>query len=76
MAEKAGIGDFGMKSLLNKAFSGVLVVTFRRAAAATPKDGPGYQQLLQLLGSAQDCLVALEATGHYWRNLYAALGDG
>ena len=42
---------------------------------ATPvtEDGPGYQQLLQLLGSAQDCLVALEATGHYWRNLYAAL---
>ena len=42
---------------------------------ATPvtEDAPGYQQLLQLLGSAQDCLVALEATGHYWRNLYAAL---
>jgi transposase len=42
---------------------------------ATPvtEDTPGYQQLLQLLGSAQDCLVALEATGHYWRNLYAAL---
>jgi hypothetical protein len=42
---------------------------------ATPvtEDGPGYQQLRQLLGSAQDCLVALEATGHYWRNLYAAL---
>jgi transposase len=42
---------------------------------ATPvtEDAPGYQQLLQLLGSAQDCLVAMEATGHYWRNLYAAL---
>src|SRR5215469_9576693 len=42
---------------------------------ATPvtEDTPGYQQLLQLLGSAQDCLVAMEATGHYWRNLYAAL---
>ena len=42
---------------------------------ATPvtEDSPGYQQLLQLLSSAQDCLVAMEATGHYWRNLYAAL---
>jgi transposase len=42
---------------------------------ATPvtEDGPGYRQLLQLVGSAQDCLVAMEATGHYWRNLYAAL---
>jgi transposase len=42
-------------------------------ATSVTEDGPGYQQLLQLLGSAQDCLVALEATGHYWRNLYAAL---
>jgi transposase len=42
---------------------------------ATPvtEDAPGYPQLLQLSGSAQDCLVAMEATGHYWRNLYAAL---
>ena len=38
---------------------------------ATPvtKDTSGYQQLLQLLGNAQDGLVAMEATGHYWRNL-------
>ena len=42
---------------------------------ATPvtEDTPGYQKLLQLLGSAQDCLVTMEATGHYWRNLYGAL---
>ena len=38
---------------------------------ATPvtEDTSGYQQLLQLLGNAQDGLVAMEATGHYWRNL-------
>jgi transposase len=42
-------------------------------ATAVTEDTPGYQQLLQLLGSAQDCLVAMEATGHYWHNLYAAL---
>ena len=40
---------------------------------AVSEDTPGYQQLLQLLGSAENCLVAMEATGHYWRNLYAAL---
>jgi transposase len=42
---------------------------------ATPitEDTPGYRQLLELLGAAEDCLVAMEATGHYWRNLYAAL---
>jgi transposase len=42
---------------------------------ATPvsEDTHGYQQLLGLLGSAENCLVAMEATGHYWRNLYAAL---
>jgi transposase len=42
---------------------------------ATPvtEDTPGYQRLLELLGAAEDCLVAMEATGHYWRNLYAAL---
>jgi transposase len=42
-------------------------------ATLITEDAPGYQQLLQLLGSAQDCVVAMEATGHYWRNLYAAL---
>jgi transposase len=42
---------------------------------ATPvtEDTPGYQQLRQLLGRAQDCLVAMAASGHYWRKLYAAL---
>jgi transposase len=26
-----------------------------------------------LLGAPEDCLVALEATGHYWRNLFVSL---
>ena len=42
-------------------------------ATAAAEDAAGYQQLLELLGAAEDCLVAMEATGHYWRNLYAAL---
>ena len=36
IAEKAGIGDFRMKSCPNEAFSGVVGVSFRRAAAAIP----------------------------------------
>jgi hypothetical protein len=38
---------------------------------ATPvtEDTPGYRQLLELIGPGDDCLVAMEATGHYWRNL-------
>ena len=42
-------------------------------ATAAAEDAAGYQQLLELLGAAEDCLVAMEATGRYWRNLYAAL---
>jgi transposase len=42
---------------------------------ATPfgEEAAGYQRLVELLGSPQDCLVAMEATGHYWRNLFAYL---
>lgn len=37
------------------------------------EDAEGYQALVQVLGSPQDVLVALEATGHYWKNLFAHL---
>lgn len=37
------------------------------------EDAGGYERLFRLLGSAADVLVVLEATGHYWRNLFAAL---
>jgi transposase len=37
------------------------------------EDASGYARLFELLGSSADCLVALEATGHYWRNLFVAL---
>ena len=42
---------------------------------ATPfgEDAAGYQKLLELLGTAADCKVAMEATGHYWQNLFAVL---
>lgn len=33
----------------------------------------GYDALLACLGAPDDALVAMEATGHYWQNLFAAL---
>lgn len=37
------------------------------------EDAAGYDRLLGLLGAPADTLVALEATGHYWKNLFATL---
>lgn len=41
-------------------------VSFREEAA-------GYALLWEKLGGPEDTLVTLEATGHYWKNLFAAL---
>jgi transposase len=37
------------------------------------EDADGYGRLLELLGEPHDTLVAMEATGHYWKNLFATL---
>jgi transposase len=37
------------------------------------EDADGYRKLFELLGEPKECLVAMEATGHYWQNLFAAL---
>jgi transposase len=37
------------------------------------EDAAGYEKLFALLGTPADALVAMEATGHYWKNLFAAL---
>ena len=37
------------------------------------EEAAGYQRLRALLGEPADCLVAIEATGHYWKNLVAWL---
>src|SRR6266545_1010142 len=37
------------------------------------EDAAGYDKLFGLLGEPADVLVAMEATGHYWKNLFAAL---
>jgi hypothetical protein len=49
--------------------------TDRILLKATPftEDAEGYAKLLGLLGAPSDALVAMEATGHYWKNLFAAL---
>lgn len=42
-------------------------------ATSFKEDAGGYDRLLALLGTPDGCLVAMEATGHYWQNLFAAL---
>jgi transposase len=40
---------------------------------AIAEDATGYARLLELLGDPADALVVMEATGHYWQNLFATL---
>ncbi len=35
----------------------------------------GYRKLMDALGDPSQTLVAMEATGHYWKNLFAALSS-
>jgi transposase len=37
------------------------------------EDAAGYQKALDLLGTPGEVLIAMEATGHYWKNLFAVL---
>jgi transposase len=37
------------------------------------EDAAGYEKLGGLLGTPEDTLVAMEATGHYWKNLFGVL---
>lgn len=45
------------------------------APSGLGEDADGYAQLLAQLGDPSDVLVALEATGHYWQNLFAVLAS-
>lgn len=41
------------------------------------EDLGGYEKLFGLVGSPEEALVVMEATGHYWQNLFATLvGSG
>jgi transposase len=37
------------------------------------EDAGGYAKLVDALGGPADLVIGMEATGHYWRNLFAAL---
>jgi transposase len=37
------------------------------------EDLDGYQSLFELLQTPENTLIAMEATGHYWQNLFATL---
>lgn len=37
------------------------------------EDVAGYEKVLHLLGTPGEVLIAMEATGHYWKNLFAVL---
>jgi transposase len=37
------------------------------------ENAEGYGKLFELLGRPEEVLVAMEATGHYWKNLFAVL---
>lgn len=37
------------------------------------EDAEGYTRLMGLLAEPADTLIAMEATGHYWKNLFAEL---
>jgi transposase len=55
------------------------VIDERREICVKPtsftEDAAGYTTLLELLGPPGELLVAMEATGHYWRNLFAVLAS-
>jgi transposase len=40
---------------------------------AFEEDAAGYRRLRELHGAPDDCLVAMEATGRYWRNRFGFL---
>ena len=40
---------------------------------AFTEDAAGYEKLFEQLGASAELLVTMEATGHYWKNLFAAL---
>jgi transposase len=44
-------------------------------ATGFEESAEGYAKLVPLLGDPSDVLVAMEATGHYWQNLFAVLAS-
>lgn len=47
--------------------------TTLRKPSSFEESEAGYKRLWEWISSPEDALVAMEATGHYWQNLFAAL---
>jgi transposase len=47
--------------------------TIRLKPTPFGEDAEGYDTMFERLGAPEGTLVAMEATGHYWKNLFAAL---
>ena len=44
-------------------------------ATSFGEDVAGFQRAFELLGQPGEVLIAMEATGHYWKNLFAVLAS-
>ncbi len=57
----------------------IAVVDDTGATATKPttfaEDAKGYDRVRSILGEPADMLIAMEATGHYWQNLFAVLAS-
>ena len=58
-----------------KHFVAIVDETGKQLRKPTPfcEDASGYERLRSWLGEPADAFVAMEATGHYWQNLFAFL---
>lgn len=65
----------GIDIASEKHFVAVLDANEGVLVKSTPfiEDADGYEKLFRLLGEPTDLLVVMEATGHYWKNLFASM---
>lgn len=65
--------DIGAEKHVVAAVNDVSEVQLKPVGFAETSEG--YAKLQEVLGGSEDVLVAMEATGHYWRNLFAFLAS-
>jgi transposase len=68
----AGI-DIGSEKHIAAIVNGESAVLVKPTAVT--EDQAGYAKLKEALGSPDDMLIVMEATGHYWQNLFFWLSD-
>jgi transposase len=75
MTHYAGIDIASQKHFVAVVDDAGAIVT---KATSFGEDAGGYAKLFEVLGSAENIgIIAIEATGHYWKNLFAAMtGEG